>query len=81
MTVHKTKGVARLRVIVKRMGAQIQKRKMCKTLPENFDSICFSYKSNFSGSVLGCRKPANQGSYTSIKTVNDIFAHKTDVLE
>jgi hypothetical protein len=41
MTVHTTKGVVKPSVIVKRMGAQIKKRKIDKTFPENFDSIMF----------------------------------------
>jgi hypothetical protein len=42
MTVHIIKGVAKPRVIAKRTGAQIQKRKIGKTFPENLDSIYFS---------------------------------------
>jgi hypothetical protein len=80
MHVHVTKGVARPIVTNKRAGAQIQKRKMSKTLPENFDSIYFSYKSNICSSVLGCRKPANKEAMLPSKTIKDIFIHKTDVL-
>jgi hypothetical protein len=42
MTVHTINGVAKPKEIVKRMGAQIQKRKIAPTPPENFDSICLS---------------------------------------
>jgi hypothetical protein len=41
MTVHTTKGVARPIETVKRRGAQIKKRKIVKTFPENFDSAIY----------------------------------------
>jgi hypothetical protein len=81
MAVHTTKGVARPRVIATRMGAQIKKRKIGKTPPENFDSICFSCKLNFSGIVLGYRKPTQKEAICLLKNANGSFVHKTDVLE
>ena len=42
ITVHTIKGVAKPSVIIERIGAQMQKRKIAPTPPENFDSMFFS---------------------------------------
>jgi len=44
MTVHITNGVANPSEIIQRIGAQIQKRKIAPTPPENFDSITILLK-------------------------------------
>ena len=74
MTVHVTKGVAKVRVITKSRGAQRQKRKIGKTFPENFDSIYFSLKIYFVTLFL-------VATQTTQKNVNDVFVNKTDVLK
>ena len=41
MTVQTINGVAKPSEIAKRIGAQMQKRKIGRTPPENFDTILF----------------------------------------